>query len=164
MRSLPPRHTARAWDCGSAAPLLNRTGAACGLPTILRVGQDFVSHYALKPRHATEVCQEIAPVHTAKPNAKAARTAAPIRNGLHRLANPACKPPDVVSPAQKSPQWHDKWSQPRFYLGPRCRRSPSPTHGPVRETRTYIVYNPLELGVQLVFVTHKPANAERRYV
>src|SRR5438128_11722199 len=94
------------------------------IQTILRVGQDFVSHYALKPRHATEVCQEIALVHTAKQNAKAARTTAPIRKALHRLANLACKPPDVVSPVRTWPVWYDKWSQPRFYLGPRCRPSP----------------------------------------
>jgi hypothetical protein len=30
MRSLPPRLTARVWDCGSAGPLLNRTGVVVG--------------------------------------------------------------------------------------------------------------------------------------
>src|ERR1700678_2662423 len=60
MRSLPPRLMARAWDCGSAAPSLNRTGAACGLPTTLRAEQDFVSHYVLTTRHATQMSQEIA--------------------------------------------------------------------------------------------------------
>ena len=43
MRSLSPRLTARAWDCGLAAPLLNRTAAACGLPTTLRAAQLFNS-------------------------------------------------------------------------------------------------------------------------
>jgi hypothetical protein len=38
---------------------LNRTGAACGLPTTLRAAQDFVSQYALNPRHA-QLSQEIA--------------------------------------------------------------------------------------------------------
>ncbi|HWZ50942.1 MAG TPA: carboxypeptidase-like regulatory domain-containing protein [Granulicella sp.] len=55
---LPPQHAdkilnaffttktqARASDCRSAAPLLNRTAAACGLPTILLAAQNFVSHY-----------------------------------------------------------------------------------------------------------------------
>src|SRR5438067_23786 len=50
MPSLPPKLTGRAWDCGSAAPLLNRTAAACGLPTILRAAQDFVSHYQARAR------------------------------------------------------------------------------------------------------------------
>src|ERR1700682_3323902 len=43
MRSFPPRLTVRAWDFGSAAPSWNRTGAACGLPTILRAAQLFSS-------------------------------------------------------------------------------------------------------------------------
>lgn len=60
MHSLPPRLMERAWDCGSAAPLLNRMGAACGLSTTLRVAQDFVSHYVLKPRHTSQLCLEIA--------------------------------------------------------------------------------------------------------
>jgi hypothetical protein len=60
MRSLPPRLTALAWDCGSAAPLLNRTAAACGLPTILRAAQDFVSHYPPATSPATQLCQKIA--------------------------------------------------------------------------------------------------------
>jgi hypothetical protein len=40
-----------AWGYRSAAPLLNRTEAACGLSTILRAAQDFVLHYL--PRGAT---------------------------------------------------------------------------------------------------------------
>jgi len=28
-----------------------------------------------------------------------------IRKALHRLANPACKPPDVLSPVRKSQMW-----------------------------------------------------------
>src|SRR5258708_30387422 len=52
MPSLPPKLTGRAWDCGSAAPLLNRTAAACGLPTILRAAQDFVSHYQARARRS----------------------------------------------------------------------------------------------------------------
>src|SRR5882757_1155889 len=60
MRSLPPRLTARAWACGSAAPSLNRTGAACGLLTTLRAAQDFVSHYLPATRHATRLCLELA--------------------------------------------------------------------------------------------------------
>jgi hypothetical protein len=39
---------------------LNRTGAACGLPTILRAVQNFVSHYLPTTRHATQLCQETA--------------------------------------------------------------------------------------------------------
>ena len=46
--------------CGSAAPLLNRTVAACGLPTTLRAAQFFVSHYLPTTRHATQMSQEIA--------------------------------------------------------------------------------------------------------
>jgi hypothetical protein len=55
MHSLPPKLTVRAWawDCGSAAPLLNRTGAACGLLITLRAAQDFVSHYLPRARNAT---------------------------------------------------------------------------------------------------------------
>src|ERR1700723_1458589 len=60
MRSLPPRRTALAWDCASAALLLNRTGAACGLPTTLRAAHDFVSHYLPTARHATLSRLEIA--------------------------------------------------------------------------------------------------------
>ncbi len=60
MRSLPPRLTARAWACGSAAPSLNRTGAACGLLTTLRAAQDFVSLYLPATRHATRLCLELA--------------------------------------------------------------------------------------------------------
>ena len=62
MHSLPPKLTVRAWawDCGSAAPSLNRTGAACGLLTTLRAGQDFVSHYLPKARNATQLCRQIA--------------------------------------------------------------------------------------------------------
>ncbi len=53
MHSLPPRLMERAWDCGSAAPLLNRMGAACGLSTTLHAEQDFVSHYPAATRSAT---------------------------------------------------------------------------------------------------------------
>src|ERR1700694_1430367 len=60
MRSLPLRLTARAWDCGSAAPLLSRMAAVCGPPTIPHAAQDFVSHYPRKQRHATQLCREIA--------------------------------------------------------------------------------------------------------
>src|SRR5260370_5348593 len=60
MRSLPPRRTARAWDCGSVAPLLNRTGAACGLLTPLREARAFVSHYLPTSRHPTQLFLEIA--------------------------------------------------------------------------------------------------------
>ncbi len=58
--SLPPRLTVPAWDCRSAAPLLNRPVAACGLPTILRAAQDFVSHYLLTARHTIQLCRKIA--------------------------------------------------------------------------------------------------------
>ena len=62
MHSLLPKLTVRAWawDCGSAAPLLNRTGAACGLLTTLREARDFASHYLPTARHATQLCLEIA--------------------------------------------------------------------------------------------------------
>jgi hypothetical protein len=61
MHSLPLNLTVRAWawDCGSAAPSLNRTGAACGLLTTLRAAQGFVSHYLPAARNATQLCRQI---------------------------------------------------------------------------------------------------------
>src|ERR1700676_289697 len=61
MRSLLPNLMAPAWDFASAAPLLNRMAAAYGLPTTLRAAQDFVSHYALRPRHTIQLYREIDP-------------------------------------------------------------------------------------------------------
>src|ERR1700678_801098 len=67
MHSLPPNLTVRAWawDCGSAVPSLNRTGAACGLLTTLRAAQDFVSHYLPMARNATQLCRQIVRTPTA---------------------------------------------------------------------------------------------------
>jgi phosphoglycerate-specific signal transduction histidine kinase len=50
MHSLPPKLMEPASDCESAAPLLNRTGAACRLSTTLRAAQDFISHYPTATR------------------------------------------------------------------------------------------------------------------
>ena len=60
MRSLPPSLKAAAWAYQSAAPLLNRTGAACGPSIILRAVQDSVSHYPPATRHTTQLCPKIA--------------------------------------------------------------------------------------------------------
>src|SRR5579864_4384378 len=57
-RSLLPRVTAREWDCGSAAPLLNRTAGACGLLRILRKAQHFISLYLLGSNDTTQLCQK----------------------------------------------------------------------------------------------------------
>src|ERR1700682_1481539 len=50
MLSLPPSCMASVWDCPSAAPSWNRMAAACGLPTILRAAQAFVSPFPPKAR------------------------------------------------------------------------------------------------------------------
>src|SRR5437588_6757735 len=54
MLSLPRRCMASVWDCPSAAPSLNRMAAACGLPTIIRVAQAFVSPFPPKARPMNE--------------------------------------------------------------------------------------------------------------
>jgi hypothetical protein len=60
MHSLLPSHTARASDCGSAVPLLGRTGAACGLLSTLRAVHDFLSHCRSTEGQVTQLSQEIA--------------------------------------------------------------------------------------------------------
>ena len=54
MRSLPRNFMEPVWDCPSAAPSLNHTAAACGLPTTLRAAQVFTSFYLPKSRHMTD--------------------------------------------------------------------------------------------------------------
>ena len=55
MRSLPRSFRVPAWDFGSAAPSWSRMVAACGLPTILRGAQVFISLYPPKPRPMNDV-------------------------------------------------------------------------------------------------------------
>jgi hypothetical protein len=50
-----PHGRAWAWDCGSAAPSSNRTGADCGLLRTLRAAQNFVSHYLPAVRYTTQL-------------------------------------------------------------------------------------------------------------
>src|ERR1700739_3684701 len=52
--SLPPRLTAPAWDCASAARLSNRMVAACGRPITPRAAHVFVSPCPTKPRQKND--------------------------------------------------------------------------------------------------------------
>src|SRR5271157_4073797 len=54
MRSSPPNLTAPAWGCGSAAPSLNRTAVACGLPTPLPAARVFISLCPIESRQRND--------------------------------------------------------------------------------------------------------------